>query len=78
MLDLDGTLRRQTELFKTHAGITTVYDARRWGPNIRMACGYNTYAKFQTFLSSSKCFNAPVDGNDDAKTLVTFYGSNGS
>jgi len=56
----------------------TVYNATKWGPNIRMACSYGRYKQWEAFLSSDKCFNRKADGNEDNKTLVTFYGSNGT
>lgn len=76
VLNLDNTLLRQTELFDKYESILTTYDATKWGPNIRMACGYLRYKEWESFLSSSKCFGREVDGTDDNKTLVTFYGSN--
>src|SRR4051812_19372371 len=78
IVNLDNTLLRQTEMLEKYKSSTTIYDATKWGPNIRMACGYIRYKQWEAFLSSDKCFGRKVDGIEDNKTLVTFYGSNGS
>jgi hypothetical protein len=64
VLDLDGSLTLQPELFADSAA--TRIDAREWGPQLRLACSFRTFNCFERWLRGF----APT-----AERMITCYGS---
>ena len=62
ILDLDGSLEPQSELFPD----LELIPARDWGPRIRLACGFKTFDRFQRWLD---------DHTTETGPKVTLYGS---
>jgi hypothetical protein len=67
ILDLDGSVTAQ-ETIATQPD-ATVYDLRAWGPRIRMACGFRSFARFEADLSKA------LDGPRDERPGLTLFGS---
>jgi hypothetical protein len=67
ILDLDGAIPRQEVLLKRYQ--PQVHDLRRWGPRIRLACGFRRFARFEKSLAKR------LDRDEPASTALTFYGS---
>jgi hypothetical protein len=64
VLDLDGSLTRQSDLFAEPAAQWT--SARLWGPQVRLACSFARFERFQHWLRELPWPPAPC---------VTCYGS---
>lgn len=67
ILDLDGAILRQETLLKRHP--PRVYNLRRWGPRIRLACGFRRFGKFEKSLAKR------LGNVEPAEPALTFYGS---
>ncbi len=50
IVDLDGSLPPQQELLSRHH--PAVFDARAWGPDIRLACSFGRFGRFDWGVSS--------------------------
>jgi hypothetical protein len=64
VLDLDGSLTLQPELFADSAA--TRIDARAWGPQVRLACSFRTFHRFERWVPAF----APT-----SERMITCYGS---
>ncbi len=68
LLNLDGSLARQRDLFGTILPAAEWIPARHWGLRIRLACGFREFARFRNWLD--RRLPAPA-----GKPAVVFYGS---
>ena len=66
ILDIDGALSDQKALLR---GRRPVHDLRAWGPDIRLACGFGRFHRFEQALADQLGCTS-----DDAPHL-TYYGS---
>eukprot|EP01087_Luapelamoeba_hula_P010736 TRINITY_DN2855_c0_g3_i1.p1 TRINITY_DN2855_c0_g3~~TRINITY_DN2855_c0_g3_i1.p1 ORF type:complete len:480 (+),score=95.01 TRINITY_DN2855_c0_g3_i1:53-1492(+) len=76
ILNLDDAVPQQTKMMEVAQPDVQVYDAKAWGPVMRMAASFGRYKRWEAFLSSPQCFNSPHDATEKNTTTVTFYGSN--
>lgn len=68
LLNLDGSLALQGDLFGTIRSAAEWIPARPWGLRVRLACGFREFAGFRNWLD--RVLPAP-----DGEPVVTFYGS---
>jgi hypothetical protein len=66
VLDLDGSLAPQGDLFEAESSAAEWIPAREWGPRIRLACDFGEFARFRDWLTAAIPPGGPA---------VTFYGS---
>lgn len=67
ILDLDRSVVAQPRVV-AHTN-ATVYDLGRWGPDVRMACRFRSFARFERALAES------LGGPNDHRPGLTLYGS---
>ena len=65
LLDLDGGVARQPAL----AALSHRVDLRRWGPMLRLACGWDAFAQFEADLARR------LGGTRDQARTLSFVGS---
>src|ERR1043165_4147411 len=66
VIDLDGSIPAQDRLLRTFR--PDVYDLRRWGPKIRLACRWERFYRFERQLDRFL-------GSADSEPMVSFVGS---
>lgn len=67
ILDLDGSLVDQPGVVGFPGAV--VHDLRRWGPDIRVACGFRAFGRFEKALRDA------LGGPEDSQPSLTLYGS---
>jgi hypothetical protein len=67
ILDLDGSLPLQLPLLRRYR--PTVHDLRKWGPQIRLGCGFGRFGHFETGLANT------LGSETDAYPAFSFVGS---
>jgi len=67
IIDLDGSLPLQTQLLQRFR--PTIHDLRRWGPRVRLGCGFRRFGHFEAALAEA--LGSPKDGDP----ALSFLGS---
>jgi hypothetical protein len=67
ILDLDGSVRRQSALLSQ--GQAAVHDLGKWGPLLRMACGFRRFKQFASAL------NGELGRSVGDEPILSFLGS---
>ncbi|MDR3622916.1 MAG: hypothetical protein P4L85_26415 [Paludisphaera borealis] len=67
ILDLDGGVIAQEKIASRPDAV--VHDLRAWGPRIRMACGFRSFARFEADLTET------LGSRLDTRPGLTLYGS---
>lgn len=67
ILDLDGAITAQETIASRPGAI--VHDLRAWGPRIRMACGFRSFARFEDDLTSK------IGNEHEPSPRLTLFGS---
>lgn len=69
LLNLDGSLAPQRDLFGAMVPAAEWVPARHWGPRVRLACGFREFGRFRDWLDRIST------GPAGEQPTVTFYGS---